>query len=118
MKFYWLNMPFKQQAEGLYVFLSGKKGGMEMSLEVRPQKRNVSPLTPSAQHSKKSPSKNLAHHEVIYFRGTPGVTWLPHSGVHPQKGLCFQQTNYFCFAVFLCVHCTVSVIEVPEFKWK
>lgn len=102
MKFYWLNMPFKQQAEGVNVFLSGKKGGMEMSLEVRPQKR-LSPLTASAQHSKKSPSKNLAHHEVIYFRGTPGVTWLPHSGVHPQKGLCFQQTTFVLLCSFVCI---------------
>ena len=88
------------------MFLSGKKGGMEMSLEVRPQKRNVSLLTASAQHSKKSPSKNLAHHEVIYFTGTPGVTRLPHSGVHPQKGLVFSKQTTF---VLLCSSvCTVQ----------
>ena len=44
MKFYWLNMPFKQQAEGLYVFLSGKKGrdGNEPRSETSEEER----LTP------------------------------------------------------------------------
>lgn len=101
----------------MYVFLSGKKGGMEMSLEVRPQKRNVSLLTASAQHSKKSPSKNLAHHEVIYFRGTPWGNLAASQWGPPSEGaLCLA--NRLRFAVFLCVHCTVSVIEVPELKWK
>lgn len=57
MKFYWLNMPFKQQAEGVCVFLSGKKGGMEISLEARPQKRNVSPQHPQHSTLKSHPPK-------------------------------------------------------------
>ena len=98
------------------MFLSGKKGGMEISLEARPQKRNVSPQHPQHSTLKSHPPKLSASCSDL-LQGDPwGNLAAPQWGPPSERALFLA--NRLCFAVFFCVQCTVSVIGVPEFKFK